>query len=267
MTGPHRRTSRTRRRPVLRAPAGLLAAVLLAACGQGGSPSGVPAARAQATGVPPGLAADPSGDADERSGPAPAAPATGSAPATRPARPTGTARPPAPDPAGPRTPPVPAPAATGRTKGPDLSRPPSRSPSPSTAPKRAAAGPAPKPGRAVLRIGDWSSYVMRGGQDEVDACRDAVQWTGPEIGTEDGYEMSTVVIVGHDYCNGFDRFATLPKGTRITLSTVHGTWTYEVYASYLTPGRGAPAAGLYWGDLTLQSCVGPDTGFSYLVRL
>jgi hypothetical protein len=40
-----------------------------------------------------------------------------------------------------------------------------------------------------------------------------------------------------------------------------------VYANYITPGRGAPAAGLYWGDLTLQSCVGPDTGFSYLVRL
>ncbi|MFE9608681.1 hypothetical protein [Streptomyces sp. NPDC006012] len=261
MTGPHRRTSRTRRRPVLPALAGLLAALPLAACGQGGTPPGVPAARAQATGAAPGPAAG------AQSGSAAPAPATGSAPAARPARPTGTARPPAPDPAGTRMPPVRAPAATGRTSGPDLSRPPTRSPSTSTVPERAAAGPAPKPGRAVLRIGDWSAYVMRGGQDEVDACGDAVQWTGPETGTEDGYEMSTVVIVGHDYCNGFGRFATLPKGTRITLSTVHGTWTYEVYASYLTPGRGAPAAGLYWGDLTLQSCVGPDTGFSYLVRL
>ncbi|WP_406421644.1 hypothetical protein OH809_16665 [Streptomyces sp. NBC_00873] len=32
-----------------------------------------------------------------------------------------------------------------------------------------------------------------------------------------------------------------------------------------TAGPGAPAHGL-WGDLTLQSCVGPDTGFTYLMR-
>jgi hypothetical protein len=92
-----------------------------------------------------------------------------------------------------------------------------------------------------------------------------VQWTGPAIGTEDGYALRTVVIVGHDYC-GFDRFATLPIGTKVNISTPRGTWTYKVYAHYVTPGRGVPAAGLYWGDLTLQSCVGPDTGFSYLVR-
>ncbi|MFE5035666.1 hypothetical protein [Streptomyces sp. NPDC056683] len=39
-----------------------------------------------------------------------------------------------------------------------------------------------------------------------------------------------------------------------------------MYATCVTPGRGVPAAGLCWGDLTLQSCVGPDTGFSHLVR-
>ncbi|MEU2667367.1 substrate-binding domain-containing protein [Streptomyces sp. NPDC007164] len=32
------------------------------------------------------------------------------------------------------------------------------------------------------------------------------------------------------------------------------------------PARCGPAHGLYRGDLTLQSCVGPDTGFTYLVR-
>ncbi|GEC09433.1 hypothetical protein SSP24_70880 [Streptomyces spinoverrucosus] len=149
-----------------------------------------------------------------------------------------------------------------RPKGPDLSRTPSASPK-----SLAATGPSPSPGRAVIRIGNWASYVARGGQDEVDACKDAVQWSGPEIGKEDGYELQTAVIVGHDYCNGFDQFAKLPVGTRVTLTTVRGTWTYEVYANYITPGRGAPAAGLYWGDLTLQSCVGPDTGFSYLTRV
>lgn len=123
-----------------------------------------------------------------------------------------------------------------------------------------------RPTSTTIRIGGWSSTVVRGDQAEVDACRNAVQWTGPAIGTEDGYALRTVVIVGHDYC-GFDRFATLPIGTNVNISTPRGTWTYKVYAHYVTPGRGVPAAGLYWGDLTLQSCVGPDTGFSYLMRV
>lgn len=123
-------------------------------------------------------------------------------------------------------------------------------------------------GRATgttLRIGGWSSGVVRGGQETIDACRDAVQWSGPDFGREDGYKMRTVVVVGHDYC-GFGQFATLPVGTVVTVETPREILRYRVYARHLTPGRGTPAHGLYWGDLTLQSCVGPDTGFSYLVR-
>ncbi|AJE42206.1 hypothetical protein CP978_21155 [Streptomyces nodosus] len=171
--------------------------------------------------------------------------------------------------------PAPGPSASGgaRVPGPDLSRPSTSPAAPFTAATTPTArattpsGPSPEPGRAVLSIGDWSASVARGGQDEVDACRDAVQWAGPEIGDEDGYELRTLVVVGHDYCRGFDRFATLPVGSTVTLTTTRGSWTYRVYAHYITPGRGAPAAGLYWGDLTLQSCVGPDTGFSYLMRV
>ncbi|MFJ3822648.1 sortase family protein [Streptomyces nodosus] len=171
--------------------------------------------------------------------------------------------------------PASGPSASGgaRVPGPDLSRPSTSPAAPSTAATTPTArattpsGPSPEPGRAVLGIGDWSASVARGGQDEVDACRDAVQWAGPEIGDEDGYELRTLVVVGHDYCRGFDRFATLPVGSTVTLTTTRGSWTYRVYAHYITPGRGAPAAGLYWGDLTLQSCVGPDTGFSYLMRV
>lgn len=117
----------------------------------------------------------------------------------------------------------------------------------------------------TLRIGSWSAKVVRGGQEAVDACRDAVQWAGPDLGTEDGYEMRTAVVVGHDFC-GFQQFAMLPVGTVVTVETPGQVLRYKVYARYLTPGRGAPAHGLYWGDLTLQSCVGPDTGFTYLIR-
>ncbi|MGW7540534.1 hypothetical protein ACWGKQ_05385 [Streptomyces sp. NPDC054770] len=166
--------------------------------------------------------------------------------------------------------PTPRPGTSSASAGPDLSRrvpiTSSRRPTAGTAATpKAAAGAAGRPAGTTIRIGTWSAGVIRGGQDEVDACKDAVQWAGPNIGTEAGYEMRTVVIVGHDYC-GFDSFATLRVGTEVTISTPRGTWTYTVYANYVTPGRGAPAAGLCWGDLTLQSCVGPDTGFSYLVR-
>ncbi|MFJ2888249.1 hypothetical protein ACIO53_19610 [Streptomyces sp. NPDC087305] len=167
-------------------------------------------------------------------------------------------------------PPVASPSPSdARVPGPDLSRKlppaaPRRTSTRSSAPRTDTATTG-RPASTTIRIGSWSSTVVRGDQAEVDACRNAVQWTGPAIDTEDGYALRTVVIVGHDYC-GFDRFATLPVGTRVNISTPRGTWTYRVYAHYVTPGRGVPAAGLYWGDLTLQSCVGPDTGFSYLVR-
>ncbi|MET8983734.1 hypothetical protein ABZX85_50075 [Streptomyces sp. NPDC004539] len=174
-----------------------------------------------------------------------------------------------------------APPRTGPTptRGPDLSRP--APPPPTEAARSTRSTPTPRNTSAprssprsapqarrgtTIRIGTWSAGVVRGGQDEVDACRSAVQWAGPELGAEDGYEMRTAVVVGHDYC-GFDRFATLAVGTDVEISTPRGTWTYRVYGHHLTPGRGAPAAGLYWGDLTLQSCVGPDTGFSYLMRV
>jgi hypothetical protein len=116
----------------------------------------------------------------------------------------------------------------------------------------------------VLHIGDWSRPVVRGGQATVDRCQAAVLFYGPDPAQANGYKMSTTVIVGHDYC-GYDELAPLPTGTRVTLDTPQGTLSYHVYASYLTPGQGGPDNGLYWGDLTLQTCVGPDTGFSYLL--
>ncbi|SEO99963.1 hypothetical protein SAMN05216267_106719 [Actinacidiphila rubida] len=88
-------------------------------------------------------------------------------------------------------------------------------------------------------------------------------FSGPDPLQADGYAMRTTVIVGHDYC-GFERLAPLPVGTRVTLDVPQGTITYRVYANYVEPGQGGPDNGLYWGDLTLQTCVGPDTGFSYL---
>ncbi|MFJ2636944.1 hypothetical protein ACIO6U_34000 [Streptomyces sp. NPDC087422] len=154
---------------------------------------------------------------------------------------------------------APPPATTAARPGPNPSR------GAPAAPKKAAAERQYPPGTTVLRIGDWSRPVVRGDQATIDACGAAVLFAGPDPALSDGYEMRTSVIVGHDYC-GYDKLAPLPVGTRVTLDTPRGTLSFHVYATYVNPGRGGPDNGLYWGDLTLQTCVGPDTGFSYLTR-
>lgn len=175
----------------------------------------------------------------------------------------------------PRTPEVTAsPAApSGSATVPATTTPPAppRTTAPPSAPGRTVAPPAARsaagyqPGTTVLHIGNWSRPVVRGGQSDIDKCQAAVLFSGPDPGKANGADMKTTVIVGHDFC-GFDKLAPLPTGTRVTIDTPSGTLSYHVYANYITPGQGGPDNGLYWGDLTLQTCVGPDTGFSYLTR-
>lgn len=126
-------------------------------------------------------------------------------------------------------------------------------------------GPAYPQGTTVLHIGKWERPVVRGDQAAIDRCDAAVLFTGPDPAEADGAAMSTTVIVGHDFC-GYAILAPLRVGTHVTLDTPQGTLSYHVYANYVEPGQGGPDNGLYWGDLTLQTCVGPDTGFSYLMR-
>jgi hypothetical protein len=158
----------------------------------------------------------------------------------------------------PRTPPSPAVQAPPSTPAP------ARSSKPAVA-KRSAAHSQYPPGTTVLRIGDWSRPVVRGDQATIDTCKAAVLFAGPDPALADGYDMRTSVIVGHDFC-GYDKLAPLPIGTLVTLDTPKGTLSFHVYATYINPGQGGPDNGLYWGDLTLQTCVGADTGFSYLTR-
>ncbi|MFD0343671.1 hypothetical protein ACFVH0_34205 [Streptomyces sp. NPDC127117] len=223
----------------------LLLLALLTGCGRGTDPVASPEPRA----------ARPAPVAAPATTPPTVPPARTAAPPSTPASPHPAATAPEPRTPSPVRPAAPAPAAPA----------PARTPAPVA---RTGGGSGSRDGRAAgttLRIGGWSAGVVRGGQETIDACRDAVQWAGPDFGQEDGYRMRTVVVVGHDHC-GFGQFATLPIGTVVTVETPRRTLRYRVYARHLTPGRGTPAHGLYWGDLTLQSCVGPDTGFTYLVR-
>ncbi len=257
-----------RRGFVTRATLSLLAALacsLPAACagrGAASAPAGERAAARPPVSAPtaPGTPTVPAAPAASSApaGPPPGPPRTtaGAAPTTTPPAPPARSGRPAPRP--------PDPASSGSAA------PHTPSPGRSTAPGPVTTAPAaePRAGRGsgtTLRIGSWSASVVRGDQETIDACRDAVQWTGPPFGEENGHALRTIVIVGHDYC-GFERFATLPLGTEVTVETPRRTLTYTVYQRHLTPGRGVPAHGLFWGDLTLQSCVGPDTGFTYLMR-
>ncbi|MBM9504605.1 hypothetical protein [Actinacidiphila acididurans] len=167
----------------------------------------------------------------------------------------------------PPAPPRPTAARPVRAPAPRTIAPVTPSATPPAAPRPLArTGAVPdSPGGMTLRIGDWSRPVVRGGQDAIDRCAAAVLFTGPDPRQADGYKMQTSVIVGHDFC-GFAELAPLPPGTHVTLEAAGLTYSYHVYASYIGPGQGGPDNGLYWGDLTLQTCVGQDTAFSYLTR-
>lgn len=230
---------------------GLVAAAVLTACGHPATGPVQPAAeRAPAT-------AESAVPGANRPLPNAAPPATGM-PAVPSVTPTRTV------PAPPTTaPPHPPPPRTGPPRPPTRTTPPM---APSTKKARAKpTGSAYPPGTWVLHIGTWSRPVVRGIQATIDRCKAAVLFTGPAPDRADGYKMSTSVIVGHDFC-GYSVLAPLPIGTHVTLDMPGGTISYHVYANYITPGQGGPDSGLYWGDLTLQTCVGPDTGFSYLTR-
>ncbi|MFD7131383.1 hypothetical protein [Streptomyces sp. NPDC059894] len=267
-----------RRRATAAATLGVVVSVALAGCAVPGAgaerSAGPPAAAPSAPPAVPGTRG-PTGTAPPGTAP-PGTPARTVPPERTPTTPAdglAPARPPSPDTA--------AASPGGAPTGPPRTAPASVSPGPTDGPARPSPEPTPEAsattgsetsggrggdGSTTLHIGSWSARVVRGGQDAVDACRDAVQWAGPDLGTEDGYALRTAVVVGHDHC-GFARFARLPVGTIVSATTPRGTLRYRVYATYVSPGRGTPSHGLYWGDLTLQSCVGPDTGFSYLMRV
>ncbi|MFC5799726.1 hypothetical protein [Streptomyces formicae] len=253
----HRRTSAPgglSRRPLA---AALAAAVtgLLAACA-----SATPAREAAPPEDRPAAVAAPS-----------EAPASGAAPKPVPQGSAGRAQTRAPSLDTPTSSPEPARSATPGTRRPVPSAEPA-TPKAAAKPAKPSSGKSPSPEPTynpkvtTIHIGKWSRSLIRGGQEEVDACKAAVLFEGPVPGKENGFEMNTSVIVGHDFC-GFDHFADLPVGTDVRITSPKGELKYRVYANYITPGQGGSNSGLYWGDITLQSCLGPDTGFSYLERV
>lgn len=118
--------------------------------------------------------------------------------------------------------------------------------------------------RTSLTVAGWTRVVERGDQDLVDTCAVATLWAGP---MPTARSRGTSVIVGHEYC-GFDRFTALRVGDRVTVRGPDGLLRYRTYAKRFLDQRGVPVRpGMYRGDLTLQTCQGDQTVFTYLRRV
>ena len=98
---------------------------------------------------------------------------------------------------------------------------------------------------------------MRGGQATIDSCS-VTLYRGPLPGRPSG----TVWLAGHDWC-GYAYWATLRSGTVVAL---HGPWgvvRYRVYGHGSVKRHSGSSSGLIRGDLTLQTCKGSGTAFTY----
>jgi len=223
----------------------------------------VPDARAstQAPAAPAPAAAAPVPDARASTqaaaapAPAAAAPAPGAAAAPSPRAAAPAARAAAPQPAPPaqgakRTP---APAAAPKAQ-------------PAAAPKaQPAAAPAPVatpvPSSWQISIGGWARGIVAGSQSAIDACGPAVLYSSSFPGSGGNTWLN-----GHNDC-GFQFWTDLPVGSTVTITHGPAVFTYRIVGHGYVPQQGISSAGLIHNDLTLQTCKGPGTSFTYADRI
>ena len=114
-----------------------------------------------------------------------------------------------------------------------------------------------------ITVRGWTRTIVRGNQTTINACH-ATLWEGPLPGGG-----GTTWLAGHDYCGFYRWDRLLHVGDRFTVSTSSGA-----ILRYVVTGRGyvgrhsGTASGLIRGDITLQTCRGAGTAFTYarLVR-
>ena len=187
--------------------------------------------------------------------PAAAAPAPGAAAAPSPRAAAPAARASAPQPAPPaqaakRTP---APAAAPKAQ-------------PAAAPKaQPAAAPAPVatpvPSSWQISIGGWARGIVAGSQSAIDACGPAVLYSSSFPGSGGNTWLN-----GHNDC-GFQFWTDLPVGSTVTITHGPAVFTYRIVGHGYVPQQGISSAGLIHNDLTLQTCKGPGTSFTYADRI
>jgi hypothetical protein len=127
--------------------------------------------------------------------------------------------------------------------------------------------PAARTGRTGayrITVRGWTRTIVRGNQSTIDRCRSATLWEGPLPGGR-----GTTWLAGHNHCGFYRWDRLLHVGDRFTVSTASGA-----ILRYVVTGRGyvgrhsGSAGGLIRGDITLQTCRGSGTAFTYarLVR-
>jgi len=214
---------------------------------------GVTSAPAPVAATPTPAAAAPVPDA-RASTQAPAAPAPA---APQPARPAQAAkRTPAPA-AAPKAQPAAAPKAQ-----------PAAAPKaqPAAAPKaQPAVAPAPVatpvPSSWQISIGGWARGIVAGSQSAIDACGPAVLYSSSFPGSGGNTWLN-----GHNDC-GFQFWTDLPVGSTVTITHGPAVFTYRIVGHGYVPQQGISSAGLIHNDLTLQTCKGPGTSFTYADRI
>ena len=141
-----------------------------------------------------------------------------------------------------------------------------RTPAPAAAPKaQPAAAPAPVatpvPSSWQISIGGWARGIVAGSQSAIDACGPAVLYSSSFPGSGGNTWLN-----GHNDC-GFQFWTDLPVGSTVTITHGPAVFTYRIVGHGYVPQQGISSAGLIHNDLTLQTCKGPGTSFTYADRI
>lgn len=102
---------------------------------------------------------------------------------------------------------------------------------------------------------------MAGSQSAIDSCGPAVLYSSsfPDAG-------GSAWLNGHNNC-GFQFWADLPVGSTLTIANGAAVFRYRVVGHGYVAQQGISSAGLIHNALTLQTCKGPGTSFTYADRI
>jgi len=119
----------------------------------------------------------------------------------------------------------------------------------------------PVPDGWRITIGGWARPIMAGSQSAIDSCGPAVLYSSsfPDAG-------GSAWLNGHNNC-GFQFWADLPVGSTLTIANGAAVFRYRVVGHGYVAQQGISSAGLIHNALTLQTCKGPGTSFTYADRI
>jgi len=119
----------------------------------------------------------------------------------------------------------------------------------------------PVPDGWRITIGGWARPIVAGSQSAIDSCGPAVLYSSsfPDAG-------GSAWLNGHNNC-GFQFWADLPVGSTLTIANGAAVFRYRVVGHGYVAQQGISSAGLIHNALTLQTCKGPGTSFTYADRI